>query len=76
MLLRGPKVFGQSWEFEQTWKYLWEAAKFSEGQVWVDRRNQAAKSNTRFSFRIRKERNMIVISGRDHFTWCSHTLAS
>jgi hypothetical protein len=49
MLFGDPKVFGQSWEVEQTRKYLCEATNLPEGRVWVDRRIQAPKLNTRFS---------------------------
>jgi hypothetical protein len=49
MLLGDSKVFGQSWEVEQTRKYLCEATDLPESQVWVDRRIQAAKSSTGFS---------------------------
>jgi hypothetical protein len=49
MLFGDSKVFGQSWEVEQTRKYLCEATNLPEGRVWVDRRIQAPKSNTGFS---------------------------
>jgi hypothetical protein len=49
MLPRDSEISGQSWEVEQTRKYLCEATNLSQGQVWVDLRVKLVKSNTGFS---------------------------